>query len=156
MLLPFAAAGAAVMLLASGCTPELHAEIVVYDGINSVRAEAGLPPLQADPELVAIARVRSRDMAANRYLGHNPPDGCGYVCLMDRRGVSRSYAAETIAMNTYGWLDTAHVAVETWAGSPAHRSKMAGCHYERFGAAFAEAADGAKYLTTIYEGSGNC
>lgn len=157
LLLPLLAlAGLAFAALASACSPEQLAELKTYDGINRIRAERGLPPLQADARLVEIARIRSRDMAARGYFSHDPPNGCNFVCLMDSNGVPHAWAGENIAWNNFPWDQTADRAVIMWKNSPPHLQNILNCHYERFGTGVARASDGKIYYTMIFEGNRAC
>ena len=140
----------------SACTPESAAEVKTYAGINAIRAQHGLPPLTADPGLLTVARIRSKDMAAKGYFGHNPPDGCDYVCLMGQHRVPYAYAGENIAWNTWDWTKTADVAVDMWRNSPPHLQNILNCHYERFATGVAKARDGKVYYTMIFEGNRAC
>ncbi len=146
---------AAVVLL-TGCTVEVNAELKTYSGINAIRAQAGLPALSADAGLVKVARARSQDMAAKGYFGHNPPDGCNYVCVMDKFGTPHAWAGENIAWNTWDWAQTADVAVKMWRNSPPHMENILDCHYERFGTGVAKGADGKIYYTMVFEGNRAC
>ncbi|MDE3095361.1 MAG: CAP domain-containing protein [Chloroflexota bacterium] len=149
--------GACLAVLAFvACTPQVSAELRATAGVNAIRVEAGLPPLTPDYQLVAIARARSADMAAKGYFGHNPPDGCNYVCLMDRNGVRYAYAAENIAWNDWPWDQTADVAVRMWHNSPPHLANILNCHFTRFGTGVARAADGKIYYTMVFEGDRAC
>jgi uncharacterized protein YkwD len=155
-LLAAVAAMAAAVFLLTSCTPEINAELKTYGGINAIRAEGGLPPLTPDAALVQVARARSQDMAAKGYFGHNPPDGCNYVCVMDEFGVPHSWAGENIAWNTWDWTQTADVAVNMWHNSPPHMANIMDCHYTRFGTGVARAANGRIYYTMIFEGNRAC
>lgn len=155
-LAAFAAIAALAVLVLAGCSPAVQAELKTYDGINAIRRQNGLPPLQPDPGLVAVARVRSADMAAKGYFSHQPPDGCNFVCLMDRMGVPHAYAGENIAWNNWPWDQTADRAVLMWKNSPPHLENILNCHYERFGTGVAQAADGRIYYTMIFDGNANC
>jgi uncharacterized protein YkwD len=148
--------GLLAMALLSGCSAEVNAEIQTYAGINAIRAQRGLPPLQSDARLVEIARMRSRDMASRNYFSHNPPNGCNFVCLMDANGVPHSWAGENIAWNNWGWAETAKKAVEMWRNSPPHMENILNCHYTKFGTGVAKSADGKIYYTMLFEGNGNC
>jgi len=148
--------GALAVGLFSGCTVEVAAEIKTYNGINQIRASRGLPPLTADPALVEVARIRSRDMAARGYFSHNPPDGCNYVCIMDQRGVPHAWAGENIAWNTWDWSKTADIAIDMWRNSPGHMENILGCHYTRFGTGVAKGADGKIYFTMVFDGNRPC
>ena len=144
------------LALFTACTPESNAELITYSGINAIRAKHGLPPLQADSQLVNLARIRSQDMASKSYFSHDPPDGCNFVCLMDRYGVQHSYAGENIAWNTWPWSQTAQQAVTQWENSPHHLENILNCHYTRFGTGVAKAADGKIYYTMIFDGNAPC
>jgi uncharacterized protein YkwD len=140
----------------TGCTPEANAELRTIAGVNAIRTQNGLPPLVPDAGLFDVARIRSRDMAGRGYFSHSPPDGCNYVCLMDRRGVGHAYAGENIAWNTWDWRTTADVAVDMWRKSPPHLENILNCHYTRVGAGVSRAADGRIYYTMVFEGNGPC
>lgn len=155
-VLAFAIVGLAAVAFFSACTNEVNAELKATAGINQIRQQNGLPPLTPDAQLVKIARIRSQDMAANNYFGHNPPNGCNYVCLMDQNGVSRAYAGENLAWNTWDWSQTADVAVQMWGSSPPHLENILNCRYTRFGTGVAKAADGKVYYTMIFEGNASC
>jgi uncharacterized protein YkwD len=150
------ALGLGALALLTGCTPEAVAELKTYQGINAIRAQHGLPPLQTDQGLVEVARARSRDMAAKNYFSHNPPDGCNFVCIMDSRRVPHAWAGENIAWNNWDWSQTADKAVIMWKNSPPHLQNILNCRYQRFGTGVAKAADGRIYYTMIFEGNGAC
>lgn len=68
--------------------------------INAERRSAGLPPLKIRQELVDGARFHSLDMAANRFFGHEGPDGRmpgDRISAFDRRALI-DYASENVAM----------------------------------------------------------
>lgn len=155
------AVGAAVIALASlafltGCGPEVQAEIDTYGGINAIRAKHGMPPLQPDKQLVDVARVRSRDMAAKNYFSHDPPDGCNFVCIMDNSGAPHAWAGENIAWNNWEWEQSPDRAVIMWENSPPHLKNILNCHYTRMGTGVAKSADGKIYYTMIFEGNQPC
>lgn len=148
--------GIAAIALFSGCTSESAAEMAANSGVNTIRAEHGLPPLTPDAALLEVARIRSRDMAALSYFSHDPPDGCNYTCLLDAKGYDYSWAGENIAWNTYDWTKTADVAVQMWETSPPHLENILNCHYERFATGVAKADDGKVYYTMIFDGARAC
>lgn len=149
-------AAAACLVVFAGCTREQGAEVTTYAGINAIRAAHGLPPLRADQRLVEAARVRSRDMAANGYFSHYPPDGCNFACLIDEYEGSHGYAGENIAWNSYPWSVSADVAIQMWDDSPTHLDNILNCHYERFGTGVAQAPDGKIYYTMLFDGMASC
>jgi uncharacterized protein YkwD len=156
LIIAVAAFGLASLALLTGCGPELQAELHTYNGINAIRAKHGLPPLQADPGLVQVARIRSRDMAARGYFSHNPPDGCNFVCLMDSNRVGHAWAGENIAWNNWEWSQTAERAVRMWENSPPHMQNILNCHFTKFGTGVAKSADGKIYYTMVFEGDRGC
>jgi uncharacterized protein YkwD len=156
MLAAFALASFAAFFVLTGCTAETTAEMQATQGINGIRSAHGLPPLAADANLTAVARARSKDMAARNYFSHQPPDGCNYVCLMDSNGIPHAYAGENIAWNTWQWDQTSQVAVKMWNNSPPHLQNIVNCHYERVGTGVAKAKDGKVYFTMVFEGNAAC
>ena len=155
------ALGAAVIALASlalltGCGPEVQAEIDTYAGINAIRAKHGMAPLQPDKQLVDVARIRSRDMAAKNYFSHDPPDGCNFVCIMDNSRAPHAWAGENIAWNNWEWDQSSQRAVMMWENSPPHLKNILNCHYTRMGTGVATTPDGRVYYTMIFEGNQPC
>ncbi len=148
--------GLGAVTFLTACSPEVQAEMDTYPGINAIRQERGLPPLTPDRDLVEVARIRSRDMAAKGYFSHNPPDGCNFVCIMDGRGAPHAWAGENIAWNNWPWDETAQHAVSMWENSPPHLENILNCHYTRFGTGVAKSADGRIYYTMIFEGDAQC
>jgi uncharacterized protein YkwD len=156
LIFAIAAIGLAVMALLTGCTAEQDAEMRTYAGINAIRTQAGLPPLMPDRGLVDVARARSKDMAARNYFSHQPPDGCNFVCLMDRLGVGHAYGGENIAWNNWDWRESPDRAVDMWHNSPPHLENILNCHYTRFGTGVAKSSDGKIYYTMVFEGNAAC
>lgn len=151
------ALGLAALAFLTGCSPEVQAELTTYDGINDIRAKHGMPPLTPDKQLVDIARIRSKDMAAKRYFSHTPPDGCNFVCLMDNSGTGHQWGGENIAWNNFPWAQTADQAVVMWENSPQHLENILDCHFTRMGTGVAVAADGKTiYYTMVFEGAARC
>ena len=156
-----ALAALAALALLTACTRESNAELQTYTGINAIRAQHGMGPLQADANLVKIARMRSQQMATGAPFSHDALPGCEsyqveFVCLMDQNGVPHSYSGENIAWNTWPWDQTAQEAVTQWENSPHHLANILNCHYERFGTGVAQGADGKIYYTMIFDGNISC
>ncbi len=120
--------------------------------LNSERAAAGLPPLVVDPDLVAIARIRSSDMAARGYFSHTSPEGETAFTLIDEWGIGYSWAGENLARNNYPPSETVIVAVRDLMASPSHRDNILSVHYTRVGVGYAEDGDGMRYFTTVFVG----
>lgn len=140
----------------TGCIVLANTEIVLYAEVNAVRTEAGLPPLQADPELADIARFHSTDMAVNHTFRHEFADGCTIICVMDERGVPHAWAGENLEVNNYDWTETAQRAVAKWRSTPEHLNNMLSCHYTRFGAGVVPDDTGRIYFSMVFEGDAAC
>jgi uncharacterized protein YkwD len=125
----------------------------LFDAINRRRVANGLPALRANPSLVGVARIRSRDMAANGYFAHTSPiTGDDAFTLMNAYGVPYSWAGENLAMNNYPPGECVAVADEALWNSAPHRENSLGPRYTDMGVALATTAEGMHYFTVIFTG----
>ncbi|HHV78429.1 MAG TPA: hypothetical protein GXX40_02230 [Firmicutes bacterium] len=100
----------------------------VLDLLNRERARLGLRPLQMDPTLVALARLKGEDMVRNGYYAHYSPT-YGYSWDMLRKfGISFKRASENICVG--GVPSIIH---ETFMGSTNHRTNMLRPYWTRVG-----------------------
>jgi uncharacterized protein YkwD len=120
--------------------------------LNAERANAGLPALAVDADLVTIARVRSSDMAARNYFSHTSPEGQTAFTLLDQWGITYSWAGENLARNNYPLDQTVAVAVHDLMASPPHRANMLNPNYTRVGVGYAEDGSGMRYYTIVFVG----
>lgn len=127
-------------------------EDALVAGINAQRVAAGLPPLQSDPTLAAVAGERSRDMAQGGYFGHLSPTGETYTSLLERRGVTCSWCGENIAYNNYPDDQTVAVVLSSWMASPPHRDNILNPNFSRLGVGIALGGSGLKYYTAVFAG----
>lgn len=74
-------------------------EIQMIDYVNKARQDAGLQPLQIDPDLAYIARLKSQDMYDNNYFSHDSPTYGSPFDMMTKFGIKYRGAAENIAKN---------------------------------------------------------
>lgn len=157
-VLALAAFALLALVVLTGCTAEVNAEMQTYAGVNAIRTRGGLPPLQPDAALVRAARERSNDMARTGHFAHDRVGGCTaeFICVLDRMGIPYAYAGENIAWNNWPWDTTAEHAVTAWKNSPPHLENIMNCHYTRFGTGVAQSSDGRVWYTMIFEGNANC
>lgn len=108
-------------------------DLAVENGINTVRANHGLPALNHSAKIAQAALRHSNDMAANNLEGHigsdgsNPGDRLNDACY-------RSLAyGEIIA----GGYRTPAEVIAAWMGSPGHADIILSNEYTEFGAAYA-------------------
>lgn len=97
-------------------------------------------PLALDPELTAVARTHSEDMAREHFLGHRAPDGETTAKLMMARDKSfQGLLGENIAAQYYtkdiGINVNAYASrfVKTWMLSKSHRDNLTFSDYSKTG-----------------------
>jgi uncharacterized protein YkwD len=120
------------------------------------RIDPNARPLTLDPELVGVARQRSRDMAAKNYMAHTAPDGqTSASIIMDEDAKFQGLLGENIAaehyLKAYGVnVDVfAKRFVDTWLASPSHRENLAYAPYNRSGVGAAVNGD-TVYVTQLF------
>ncbi len=134
-------------------SPMTALEQALFNDTNSRRVANGLAPLSLNPTLVALARIRSHDMADHNYFAHTSPvTGDTAFSLMDRYGVSYGSAGENLAKNNYPLDQCEGVAADALWNSPPHRENILGVHYTQMGVGFAVDATGMVYFTIIFDG----
>jgi uncharacterized protein YkwD len=86
--------------------------------VNLERADAGLPPVIANPDLQKIADDYACRMIDEDFFGHvDPETGDG---LSDRAAEGK-YAYYAVGENLAAGQETAAEAMRVWMESPAHR-----------------------------------
>lgn len=144
----FAARGQAA---APPAPPRLTAfEQAVLAETNAARHEAGLAPLVPEQQLMAIARMRSKDMATQNYFAHVSPKGGDVFAAMRHYRVRFAAAGENLARNDYREQESPKVAVQGWLKSPSHRENLLHPVFARVGVGMAKGKDGKLYVTEIY------
>lgn len=100
--------------------------------VNAERSKAGLPELEVDSELMAMAAVRAEETAVLR--GHTRPDGRNFDSILTDFGwnVAQYYTAENIA---YGQT-TASKVVNDWMNSSGHKANILKSTVTKIGLAF--------------------
>jgi len=109
---------------------------------NAFRAKNGLPALEHQPNLDALSKEHSQNMASGRTpFGHD-----GFSERVKRYGFSYRSAAENVAQN-YGGADK---AVNQWINSAGHRKNMLSQQAKKLGAGSATSKDGKVYWTQLF------
>ncbi len=106
--------------------PDLEKQML--DLVNQERHTAGLPPLQADPELTEVARKHSADMFARGYFAHDTPDGLSPFDRMRDANVRFLTAGENLAL-----APTLQIAHTGLMNSPGHRANILRREFGRVG-----------------------
>ena len=118
----------------------------VLSQTNKFRRSRGLPVLIINPELNAIARRHSMNMAGGRVgFGHSGFSKRYQLARRSVRGVNRF--AENVAFGAA----TGSEAVKGWRNSPGHRRNMLG-QYKYIGIGVAKDRRGRLYYTQVFAG----
>ena len=106
--------------------PGLEAQMLTL--INKERTARGLKPLQADPELVPVARAHSNDMFVRGYFAHLNPDGKNPFQRMKEANISFNIAGENLAL-----AQTVEIAHTNLMHSPGHKANILHPSFGRVG-----------------------
>jgi uncharacterized protein YkwD len=121
----------------------------LHEEVNRVRARRNLIPLQRSPELDAVARAHSLDMARRGYLAHETPEGRNPVHRLEASAID----GFTLAAENIGSTDRAdpnREIVTHWIGSPIHRQNLYSPPFNTTGIGIARSASGALIYTQLY------
>ena len=94
----------------------------VFNLVNQIREENGLPPFVYNGTLAETARAHSQDMVDRNFFNHNNPDGQSPFDRMKANGIRYSMAAENIAAG----YPSPEAVVEGWMNSEGHRANILG------------------------------
>ena len=125
-------------------------EARAWELMNGQRQAIGLPSLQWDEQLVALARLHSASMASGKYFSHKDQNGGFVDDRAARLGVNNWLAiGENIAFMK-GYPDPASMAVEKWMLSPSHKKNILNGNWRQSAIGMAVADDGAVYFTQVF------
>ena len=104
----------------------------VAELVNEKRARYGLSPLTLDASLCEKARVKSQDMAKNRYFDHNSPTYGSPFAMMRSFGISYRHAGENIAKG----FSSPEDVVSAWMQSETHRANILSANFTSIGVGY--------------------
>ena len=132
--------------LESTSTPVMNSlELTTHNLVNRYRQSRNLPPLVADPAILAQAKAHSEEMARSGNMNH---DGFARRADLVSQTIVYRSVAENVAFNGgHGQPD--RVAVQGWIASPGHQRNMLG-QYDLTGIGVAKNAKGEYYFTQIF------
>ena len=110
----------------------LPQEAAVVELVNRERAAHGLQPLTISAELCKKARIKSQDMAQNRYFDHNSPTYGSPFDMMRSLGITYRSAGENIAMG----YATAQAVMQGWMNSEGHRANILNASFTTIGVGY--------------------
>jgi uncharacterized protein YkwD len=96
--------------------------------VNTHRAAAGCPALQADDRLTRAATLHAQDMVAQGYFSHTSLDGRTFGDRVTAQGHMRP-GGENIAAGQ----KTAQAVVDAWMASEGHRANILDCDFTTMG-----------------------
>ena len=112
---------------------------------NAARETQGVSALRLNDELCAAARLRAQEAAA--LWSHDRPDGSVWYTVLQEGGISYAEAGENLFCAN---VRSAHLAVEHWMASPAHRENLLRESFTEVGFGVFEGGDGYWYYTQIF------
>ena len=137
------------LIVSANPTSALAADLehYVHRLVNEHRVSQGLKPLAFNPEVSAIARRHSQNMASGRV-------GFGHGGTESRREkiagfIARAGVGENVAMVPAGSSHIGAVAVSNWLESPGHRRTIEGS-YDLTGVGIVQGPAGEYFLTQLF------
>lgn len=113
--------------------------------MNEDRVNNGLKALAVDPELCALARLKSNDMNANNYFAHTSPTLGSAAEMLKAHGYSYMGVGENIAH---------HASVEksqaAFMSSTGHRQNILGSQWTKVGIGVSFDKNGFVYVTQLF------
>jgi uncharacterized protein YkwD len=117
--------------------------------VNEFRREQHLIPLERRPELDAVARAHSEDMARRGFFSHTSPEGDTWVERLARAGIGGfTMAGENVGQTSRA--EPNREILEGWKASPAHRENLMWRPMNATGVGIARAPDGRLFYTQLY------
>lgn len=130
-------------------SPYYSLEAELFDEINRVRAEHHLIALARRPDLDAVARAHSEDMAVRGYFSHDTPEGANPLDRIRAAALEdMSLAAENLGRTTE--RNPTRALVASWLHSPDHRRNLLAPAFNTTGLGIAVGRDGALLITQVY------
>jgi len=112
----------------NNATPKPNYEAEMLQMINEERQKHGLKLLQADPEMLQVARAHSQDMFAKGYFAHDDLDGKDPFDRMKAANIRFATAGENLAL-----AQTVGIAHVNLMNSPGHRANILNPSFGRVG-----------------------
>ncbi len=119
------------------------------EGVNEIRVEHGLQPLEYHEGLTVAARDYSEKMVHLNFFSHTGADGS----KLDDRAKDHGLNYQSIGENLHssrGYDDPASVALEDWMKSAGHRESILNDRYTHTGVGVAIGNDGTAIFTQLF------
>ncbi|HQN01517.1 MAG TPA: CAP domain-containing protein [Candidatus Hydrogenedentes bacterium] len=119
----------------------------VFQQINALRSQYGLPALFLDTCIARVARGHSRDMAENDYLDHVNLCGENHGARLNDGGVIWKSSGENLGFYPSSDSDPVTPIVNAWMESQSHRKNILTREYTHSGIGIALNDAGGVYIT---------
>lgn len=113
----------------------------MLERINTLRKEAGRPPLTLEPRLTTSAQGHADDMLKRTYYSHVSPEGTP----PRQRVLAAGYSGEIIAENIAAGQTSVELAVDAWMHSTEHRRNILDPRFQEIGIGMAVGSYEHKY-----------
>ncbi|MBR3015836.1 MAG: hypothetical protein IKH57_01955 [Clostridia bacterium] len=113
--------------------------------LNEDRAKNGLAPLELDPQLSELARLKSNDMNSNHYFAHESPTYGNAAQMLDTFNYDYQGVGENIAHHS-----NVEKAEAAFMSSDGHRRNILGSQWEKVGIGIAYDENGNMYVTQLF------
>jgi len=113
--------------VANGTVDE-QAEVQMLRMVNKERQSRGIPALQTDPQLIAVARAHAQDMFSRGYFSHYTPTGLSPFDRMQQAGISYTSAGENLAL-----APNVELAMQGLMNSPGHKANILSPSFHKVG-----------------------
>jgi len=117
--------------------------------VNHVRVARGVAPMEADPDLLLVARAYSRQMAEEGFFSHVDPEGRDVRQRLHRARITWQMVGENLSYST-GYINPVATALRGWMDSPGHRRNILEGRYNDSAIGVWIADDGTVYFTEIF------
>ncbi len=117
-------------------------EIEVFNIVNDLRVQNGVPKLKWDPTAYTAAKTRVKEIVT--YWGHNRPDGTHCYSVYGQ-GENPTHIFSHIGENIASGQHSAKDVVDSWMASASHRKNILNPEFDNIAIAFYEADDSYHY-----------
>jgi uncharacterized protein YkwD len=124
-------------------------ETRTLQGVNEIRVERGLQPLEYHEGLAVLARFYSGEMARFNFFSHTGADGSKLADRAEDSGLNYQSIGENLH-SSRGYDDPVPVALDGWMNSRGHRKTMLNDTYTHTGVGVVIADDGRAIFTQLF------
>lgn len=122
----------------------------MQDGLNTMRAQNGLPPLQANAQLASAAATHAQDMSFQSRPWHWGSDGSSPMVRVQRAGYSGNVVGELISET----FETEFETVNAWMTEPETRQVILDRRATELGVGWHQDDNGKLWWTVVLGDSG--